>query len=59
MVYEVAYSPWGKPESPSPIPGLNARLTLQYTDFFHFDGTRLRARSNNSIFIGLQTGLAL
>ena len=58
VLYEIAYSPWGKPGSPPPIPGLNARLTLQYTDYFSFDGTRVRARSNNVTFMGLQTGLA-
>jgi len=36
VIFEVAYVPWGKPDSP--YPGLNAKLAVQYVDYFSFEG---------------------
>jgi hypothetical protein len=58
MIYEIAYVPWGKPETPPPIEGLNARLVAQYTDYFSFDGSRVDIRKYNSLFVGATTALA-
>jgi len=55
MIYEIAYVPWGKPDSP--YPGFNARLALQYVDYLRFDGSRVDARRNNSIYLSLWTGV--
>jgi hypothetical protein len=57
MVFELAYVPWGKPDSP--IPGLNAKLAIQYVDYLSFDGTRTNAGRNNSLYLYLKTALKL
>jgi hypothetical protein len=53
MIFEVAYVPWGKPDSP--YPNVNLRLVTQYVSYFSFNGSSINARSNNSLFFGLQT----
>jgi hypothetical protein len=45
--------PWGKPDSP--YPNVNLRLVTQYVSYFSFNGSSINARSNNSLFFGLQT----
>ena len=57
MIFELAYVPWGKPDSP--IPGLNAKLAVQYVDYLSFDGSRTNASRNNSLYLYLKTGLKL
>ena len=51
--------PWGKPEAPAPVPGLNLRLVGQYTDYWTFNGLRRDARRNNTLYFGLMAALAL
>jgi len=53
MIFEVAYVPWGKPDSP--FPNVNVRLTAQYVDYFSFNGTSINAQSKNNFFFGFQT----
>jgi len=55
MILEVAYVPWGKPDSP--FPNFNLRLALQYVNYFGFDGSSTNARSNNNFFFSLWTAV--
>jgi hypothetical protein len=55
MIYEVAYVPWGKPDSP--FPNVNLRLAVQYVNYFHFDGTAVNARNNNNYYFSLWTAV--
>jgi hypothetical protein len=55
MIFEVAYVPWGKPDSP--FPNVNLRIAVQYVDYFSYDGTTVNARSNNNLFFYMQTAL--
>jgi hypothetical protein len=57
MILEVAYVPWGKPDSP--FPHLNVRLTAQYVSYFKFNGSTVNAGDNNSFFVGFQTAVKL
>ena len=55
MIFELAYVPWGKPDSP--YPGVNVRLAVQYVDYLRFDGSRSGASRNNNIYVSLWTGI--
>jgi hypothetical protein len=55
VIYEIAYVPWGKPDSP--YPNVNLRLAVQYIDYFHFDGSALNARDNNNFYFSLWTAV--
>jgi hypothetical protein len=55
MIFEVAYVPWGKPDSP--FPNVNVRLTAQYVSYFSFNGTTVNAHANNNFFFGFQTAM--
>jgi len=55
MIFEVAYVPWGKPDSP--FPNVNLRLSVQYWNYFRFDGTSVNARNNNTFYVNLQTAV--
>ena len=55
MIFEVAYVPWGKPDSP--FPNVNVRLTAQYVSYFSFNGTTANAHNNNNFFFGFQTAM--
>lgn len=55
MIYEIAYVPWGKTDSP--FPNVNLRLAVQYIDYFHFDGSALNARDNNNLYFSLWTAV--
>jgi hypothetical protein len=55
MIFEVAYVPWGKPDSP--FPNVNVRLTAQYVSYFSFNGTTVNAHTNNNFFFGFQTAM--
>jgi hypothetical protein len=55
MIFEVAYVPWGKPDSP--LPGFNTRLAVQYVDYLRFDGASRNAGRNNNVFVSLWTGV--
>jgi hypothetical protein len=57
LIVEVAYVPWGKPDSP--FPNVNLRLTAQYVNYFSFNGTSTNARNNNTFFFGFQTASRL
>jgi hypothetical protein len=55
MIFEVAYVPWGKPDSP--FPNVNLRLAVQYVNYFTFDGTSANARNNNAFYFSLRTAV--
>lgn len=56
MIFEVAYVPFGKPDSP--FPNFNLRLAVQYVNYFTFDGTSTNARGNNNLYVSLWTAVA-
>jgi hypothetical protein len=55
MIFEVAYVPWGKPDSP--FPNMNVRLAVQYVNYFRFDGSTINARDNNNFYFSLWTAV--
>ncbi|QOZ47229.1 cytochrome C [Bradyrhizobium sp. CCBAU 53340] len=55
MIFEVAYVPWGKPDSP--FPNMNLRLAVQYVNYFRFDGTTAGASRNNNFYFSLWTAV--
>lgn len=57
MIFEVAYVPWGKPDSP--FPNMNLRLAVQYVDYFSFDGSTTNASNNNNFYFSLWAALKL
>jgi hypothetical protein len=54
-IFEVAYVPFGKPDSK--FNTLNLRLAVQYVDYFVFDGTSVGARDNNNFYFSLWTAV--
>ena len=55
FITELAYVPFGKPDSP--LPWVNGRLALQYVAYTKFDGTSTGAANNNTIFLNLWLSL--
>jgi len=55
MILEVAYVPWGKPDSP--FPNINVRLAAQYVNYFSFDGSYANASRNNHFYFSLWTAM--
>jgi hypothetical protein len=55
MIFEVAYVPWGKPDSP--FPNVNVRLAVQYVNYFSFDGSYADASRNNNFYFSLWTAV--
>jgi len=55
MILEVAYVPWGKPDSP--FQNMNVRLAVQYVNYFSFDGAYAGASRNNHFYFSLWTAL--
>jgi len=55
MIFEIAYVPWGKPDSP--FPNVNVRFAVQYVNYFSFDGTTANARNNNNFFFNIRTAM--
>lgn len=55
MIFEIAYIPWGKPDSP--FPNFNLRLAVQYINYFRFDGSPTNASDNNNFFFSLWTAV--
>ena len=55
-VLELAYVPWGKPNSP--LYWLNARLGLQYVGYSEFNGSRQHAGDNNTLYASIWFALA-
>jgi hypothetical protein len=55
MIFEIAYVPWGKPDSP--FPNMNVRLALQYVNYFRFDGSTVDASRNNNVYLSLWTAV--
>jgi hypothetical protein len=55
MILEVAYVPWGKPDSP--FQDLNLRLAVQYVSYFTFEGSATNARNNNNFYFSLWTAV--
>ena len=57
MIFEVAYVPWGKADSP--FPNMNLRLAVQYVNYFTFDGSTSNASNNNNFYFSLWAALKL
>jgi hypothetical protein len=55
MIFEVAYVPWGKPDSP--FPNVNVRLAAQYVTYFTFDGMAANAHNNDNLYLSLWTAM--
>jgi hypothetical protein len=55
MILEVAYVPWGKPDSP--FQNVNVRLAVQYVNYFKFDGSCDNASRNNHFYFSLWTAM--
>jgi hypothetical protein len=55
LIFEIAYVPWGKPDSP--FPNANLRLAAQYVNYFTFDGTSTNARANNNFYFSVRTAV--
>lgn len=51
VIAEIAYVPWGKPDSL--ISWGNVRLALQYVDYFRFDGSGHKASANNALYASI------
>ena len=51
FISEIAYVPWGKPDSP--IQWGNIRLALQYVTYTEFNGTSHGASKNNAVYLSL------
>ena len=55
MILEVAYVPFGKPDST--FQNFNLRLAVQYVNYFTFDGVSTNARNNNNLYFSLWTAV--
>src|ERR1700722_13900739 len=55
IIGEIAYVPWGKPDSS--VTRVNARLALQYVAYTKFNGTEQGASKNNTIYLNLWVAL--
>jgi hypothetical protein len=55
MILELAYVPWGKPDSP--FQNMNVRLAVQYVNYFRFDGSTENAGRNNHLYFSLWTAV--
>jgi hypothetical protein len=51
IIAEIAYVPWGKPDSP--ISWLNVRVAAQYVNYFRFDGQSHGASDNNALYLSI------
>ena len=51
MIAEIAYVPWGKPDSF--ISWGNVRLAVQYVSYFRFDGVTNNAAANNALYFSI------
>jgi hypothetical protein len=51
MIAEIAYVPWGKPDSF--ITWGNVRLAVQYVSYFRFDGVTNNAAANNALYFSV------
>jgi hypothetical protein len=49
VIMEIAYVPWGKPDSF--ISWGNVRFAIQYVSYFRFDGTTNAASNNNALYL--------
>ena len=59
MLFELAYVPFGKPDSPAlSWLAYNSRLNLQYTAYSKFDGVSAKASDHNTIYLNLSIALA-
>ncbi len=51
IIAEIAYVPWGKPDSF--ISWGNVRFALQYISYFRFDGVSNNAAANNALYLSI------
>jgi hypothetical protein len=51
MIAEIAYVPWGKPDSPFQF--LNMRFSVQYVAYTQFDGSSHGAAGNNALYFNI------
>jgi hypothetical protein len=49
IITEIAYVPWGKPDSL--ISWGNVRFAAQYVSYFRFDGASNNASANNALYV--------
>jgi hypothetical protein len=49
IITEIAYVPWGKPDSP--ISWANIRFAVQYVSYLRFDGVTDHASANNALYV--------
>ena len=54
-IAEIAYVPFGKPNSP--FQAWNVRFALQYVDYFQFNGDVNKANRNNALYASVWTAL--
>lgn len=57
LVAEFAYAPFGKPDAPPAW--ANLKITLQYVNYFEFNGQRSGAGNNNVVYLNLDWALGL
>ena len=55
FVAELAYVPFGKPDSP--FNWFNIRLAAQYIAYTRFDGATIRAGANNALYLSAWTAI--
>ena len=55
FVAELAYVPFGKPDSP--FNWFNIRLAAQYIAYTRFDGATTRASANNALYLSAWTAI--
>ena len=59
VLFELAYVPFGKPESPAlSWLAYGSRLNFQYTAYSKFDGTKTGASDHNTFYVNLSIALA-
>ena len=51
VIAEIAYVPWGKPDSF--ITWGNVRFAVQYVSYFRFDGVTNNAAANNALYLSV------
>jgi hypothetical protein len=51
VITELAYVPWGKPDSP--FSWFNVRVAAQYVNYFRFNGLATHASDNNALYLSI------
>ena len=56
MLAEIAFTPWGKPNSP--VYWANARFAVQYIAYSELNGQRSHASDNNTLYLNVWMAMA-